>query len=68
MRNRIAPLSWPADALRRTLLALAVLCVAPAGATDLLLQHGHIWTGNPRMPWAEAVAISSGRIEAIDLR
>jgi predicted amidohydrolase YtcJ len=38
---------------------------APARAADLYLIHGHIYTGNPAMPWATAIAIHDGRIEAI---
>jgi predicted amidohydrolase YtcJ len=34
-------------------------------ASDTLLVHGHIYTGNPRMPWAESIAISGTRIDAI---
>ncbi len=61
----LGPCSSPVAILWRSLLALALACAAPAGATDLVLQHGHIWTGNPRMPWAESIAISGGRIEAV---
>jgi predicted amidohydrolase YtcJ len=58
-------------ALLRTLqralvaLALALASAAHAAGADLVLEHGHIWTGNPRMPWAESMAISGGRIAAI---
>ena len=34
-------------------------------ATDTLLIHGHIYTGNPKAPWAQALAISGTRIEAV---
>jgi len=27
--------------------------------------HGHIYTGNPRQPWAEAIAITGTRIDAV---
>ena len=33
--------------------------------TDLLLLNGKIWTGAPRQPWAEALAVSGGVITAI---
>ena len=34
-------------------------------ASDLLLTQGHIFTGNPKQPWAQAIAISGGRIDAV---
>src|SRR5689334_17501743 len=34
-------------------------------AADKLLIHGHIYTGNPRAPWAQALAITGTRIEAV---
>jgi predicted amidohydrolase YtcJ len=36
-----------------------------ATASDILLIHGHIYTGGPHAAWAEALAISGTRIEAI---
>jgi hypothetical protein len=52
---------------RRTLrLVLALLAAAvsrPAAAADTLLLHGHVFTG--RSGWAEAIAVSGGRIEAV---
>src|SRR6476661_7930082 len=42
------------------------VCCGPAlFATDTILIHGHIYTGNPRTPWAQAMAITGGRIDAI---
>lgn len=32
---------------------------------DLLIWHGRIYTSNPNMPWAEAIAISDGIIKAV---
>ena len=37
----------------------------PAVAADVLLVHGHIYTGNPRARWAEAVAVEDARIAAV---
>src|SRR5580698_6524050 len=37
----------------------------PAFAGDTLLVHGHIYTGNPRMPWASALSVSGTHIEAV---
>ena len=48
------------------------LCVAVAiffsGVTlfarDTVLIHGHVYTGNPKAPWVQALAISGSRIDA----
>ncbi|HTP67639.1 MAG TPA: amidohydrolase [Dongiaceae bacterium] len=34
-------------------------------ATDIILIHGHIYTGNAKTPWAQAMAIDGTKIEAI---
>jgi len=34
-------------------------------AAETLLIHAHIYTGNPKTPWAAALAVSGARIEAI---
>ena len=34
-------------------------------ASDTLLVHGHIYTGNPKSPWVQALAISGTRIDAV---
>jgi len=34
-------------------------------ASDTVLIHGHIYTGNPKASWAQALAISGTRIEAV---
>jgi predicted amidohydrolase YtcJ len=45
--------------------ALAVLLVPSCLlAADKLLIHGHIYTGNPKAPWVQALAIAGTRIEA----
>jgi predicted amidohydrolase YtcJ len=46
-------------------MALALACQSVSLASDTLLLHGHIYTGNPKMPWAEALSITGSRIEAI---
>jgi len=45
---------------------LAVLAV-PGGllGSDILLVHGHIYTGNPKVPWAQALAVTGTRIDAV---
>ena len=37
----------------------------PALAGDTLLIHGHIYTGDEKAPWAQALAITGTRIEAV---
>src|SRR5947209_8323020 len=39
--------------------------VSPAAGVDTVLLHGKIWTVNPRLPEAEALAIWHGRIVAV---
>ena len=34
-------------------------------ASDTLLIHGHIYTGNTKAPWAQALAISGSRIDLL---
>ena len=46
-------------------LGMTVCCGPSLFATDTILIHGHIYTGNPRTPWAQAMAITGGRIDAI---
>lgn len=35
------------------------------GMASLLLRGGRIWTGNPRNPWAQSLAVQDGRILAV---
>ncbi len=49
---------WPAA------LAFFIICPMLYGS-DLLLIHGHIYTGNPRQQWASALAITGSRIDAL---
>jgi predicted amidohydrolase YtcJ len=52
---------------------MAGLCAILAAATlpgtafgsDTLLVHGHIYTSNPKAPWAQALAITGTRIDAV---
>jgi predicted amidohydrolase YtcJ len=48
-------------------LLLAALCVFPALAQQqlLLLVNGKVWTGNPKQPEAQAVALRENRIIAV---
>src|SRR5262249_52196284 len=34
-------------------------------ASDTILIHGHIYTGNPKAKWAQAIAITGSRIDAV---
>jgi predicted amidohydrolase YtcJ len=44
---------------------LSLLMPALLSASDTLLIHGHIYTGNAKAPWAQAVAITGTRIDAV---
>src|SRR5262249_3186513 len=44
--------------------AVAVILSGRILASDTILIHGHIYTGNPGAPWVQALAISGTRIEA----
>ena len=46
--------------------AVTSLSLPPALlASDKLLIHGHIYTGNAKAPWAQALAITGTRIDAV---
>src|SRR6202795_2969021 len=34
-------------------------------AADIIVVHGHVYTENPKKPWAQAVAIYRGKIVAV---
>jgi predicted amidohydrolase YtcJ len=44
---------------------LIALMVGPALAGDMLLIHGHIYTGNAAAPWASALSVSGSRINVV---
>jgi predicted amidohydrolase YtcJ len=48
-------------------LCAAALAFGPpaARAGDVILVHGHIYTGNPAAPWVSALAVRNGHIEAV---
>jgi len=51
--------------IRLALVLMASLFYSlPVPAADTILIHGHIYTGNPAAPWAQALAVSAGHIEA----
>ena len=55
---------------RRHFLSFCVaVAISFSGVTlfgsDTVLIHGHIYTGNPKAPWVQALAISGGRIDTV---
>jgi predicted amidohydrolase YtcJ len=49
----------------RFCVACAVFSGSALFASDTVLIHGHIYTGNPKAPWAQALAITGTRIDAV---
>jgi predicted amidohydrolase YtcJ len=52
----------------RLVVAVALVALswrAAAAAGDVLFLHGHIYTGNPAAPWAQALSVRGSRIEAV---
>ncbi|HXP88469.1 MAG TPA: amidohydrolase [Bryobacteraceae bacterium] len=49
----------------RTFLLAAVLGLPAFCASDTILVRGHIFTGNARQKWAQAVAITGSRIDVV---
>jgi predicted amidohydrolase YtcJ len=54
--------SWKSIALA---LLIGLIPRAQASAADLLLLHGHIYTGVQKAPWAEALSVTGSRIDAV---
>jgi predicted amidohydrolase YtcJ len=52
---------WCVSAVAKLLLTFE----GRALAADTLLTHGHIYTGNPKQPWAESLLVSGTQIAAI---
>ena len=47
-------------------LLLTLLFTLPGlGASDTILIHGHIFTGDASQKWAEAIAVTGGRIDLV---
>jgi len=55
IRRRIGAFAW----------CIGCAWQSAAFASDTLLIHGHIYTGNGNAPWASAIAVKDGRIEAV---
>lgn len=51
--------------VRLSFTVLLALCADAQTTPTLLLVNGKIWTGNPALPEAEAVAITNNRIAAV---
>lgn len=51
----------------RRVFATAALAAlgAQASASDVMLIHGHIYSGNSKAPWAEALSVTGPTIEAV---
>src|SRR5579863_364671 len=45
--------------------AIILFSASALFASDTILLHGHIYTGNPKAPWAQALAITGTRIDAV---
>jgi predicted amidohydrolase YtcJ len=50
-------IGWPA--------VIALVLLPMIHASDVLLINGRIYTANPKEPWASALAITAGRINAV---
>lgn len=50
------------------LVCLAFVPLGAAFARDRVLVNGHVFTANPRQPYAEAVSVRDGRIVAVGRR
>jgi hypothetical protein len=54
---------------RRHFLSFCLVAISFSGVTlfasDTVLIHGHIYTGNPKAPWVQALAVSGSRIDAV---
>jgi predicted amidohydrolase YtcJ len=48
--------------MHRFVLLIALAAMSVAEEASLIITNGRVWTGDPRQPWAEAVAISGERI------
>ena len=45
--------------------AIIALSCPALWASDLILLDGHVYTGNPKQPWGEAIVISGTRIDEV---
>ncbi|MFN7936621.1 MAG: amidohydrolase [Bryobacteraceae bacterium] len=45
--------------------ALLLLCALPLAAQQIAIHNAKAWTGDPKQPFAEAIFIDQGRIQAV---
>jgi len=57
--------SWRLASGTGACAAALLLTGMAAEASETLLINGHIYTANPEAPWAQSVAISHGKIDAV---
>lgn len=71
MARRLIGIAHPGVLVLLVALCLPALSCSsgPAGHTPvsvtLALVNGRIWTGDPRRPWVDALAVSDGRVVAV---
>ena len=46
-------------------IAAAAILPAASFASDTIFIHGHIYTANPKAPWAQALAVTGSRIDGV---
>ncbi len=46
-------------------LTVGIGPIARASTSDLVLLHGHIYTGAPDAPWTDALSVTASRIDAL---
>jgi predicted amidohydrolase YtcJ len=61
--RKIAATIWVKEPARAAAF-FALTCHA-LWASDLILLHGHVYTGNPKQPFVQAIAVSGTRIDAV---
>lgn len=51
--------------VRLSVVVAAVCLLPPLFGSDTILIHGHIYTANSKAPWAQALALTGTRIDAV---
>ena len=69
MQSRVLPRNSPASLSLLLLGALMLSSCSPRPTADapvtMAIVNAHIWTGNPKQPWAEAIALRGDRIAIV---
>ncbi len=47
------------------IVGIGIASSVPLSASDTILVHGHVYTGNAGAKWTEAVAVTAGKIDAV---